>query len=133
MRLLPVHSVADAATYLYALLLDREESQNISHKAIPAVDQHLAFVRSNPYREWYLIDVGFIVGAIYISKQNEIGVGVFKKDRGHGFARRAIEMLLLKHPGERLVANINPQNEASISLFSKLGSKLIQYTYEVPS
>lgn len=135
MRLADVYSVADSACYLYALMLEREPHQNISHKSVPTVAQHLGFVRSLPYREWHLVieeSVG-VVGATYISKQNEIGIFIFKAHRGHGYGRRAVEMLLERHRGQRLVANINPMNTDSQMFFTNLGAKLIQLTYEVPA
>lgn len=134
MRLIPIQEVADAATYLYALLLERDESINISHKAMPSVDKHLAFVRSHPYREWYLIiDDPGVVGAIYLSKQNEVGIFIFKANRGHGYGRQAVEQLIAKHQGERILANISPSNHDSQMFFANLGAKLIQLTYEVPA
>jgi RimJ/RimL family protein N-acetyltransferase len=131
MRLLPVHFVADAATWLYALLLDREPSQNISHRGMPTVEQHLAFVRSNPYEEWNLVEVvDSIVGATYLTRAGEIGIFIFKAYRGHGYGKRAVQMMMEKHKDKRLLANINPANEASIGMFQKLGFNLIQHTYE---
>lgn len=134
MRLADVYSVPDAACYLYALLLERETHQNISHKQVPTAAQHLFFVRSLPYREWYLIiDDPGVVGAIYLSKQNEVGIFIFKAHRGHGYGRQAVEQLLAKHQGERILANISPSNHDSQMFFANLGAKLIQLTYEVPA
>ena len=38
---------------------------------------------------------------------------------------------VVTYPG-KLYANINPNNKISIDCFTKLGAKLIQYTYELP-
>lgn len=131
MRLIPIHEVADAACYLYALLLEREPHQNISHKGMPTVEEHLAFVRSNPYSEWYLVMADDIcVGATYLTKQSEIGIFIFRRYRGMGYGSRAVLMMAQKHKGERLLANIAPGNEASRRMFEKLGFTLIQNTFE---
>ena len=131
MRLVPVQEVADAATYLYALLAEREPHQNISHKVMPAVDRHLSFVRSNPYSEWYLIAAdNIIVGAIYLTKQNEVGIFIFRRHRGLGYGTRAVLMLAEKHKGKQILANIAPSNTSSRAMFEKLGFTLIQHTFE---
>lgn len=133
MRLIPVQEVADAATYLYALLLEREAHQNISHKAMPTVEEHLAFVRSNPYAEWCLItdeNVTIFVGAVYLTRNSEIGVFIFKDCRGHGYGKMAVQIMIERHKGKRLLANIAPGNEASRAMFEKLGFTLIQNTFE---
>jgi len=144
MRLLPVNTVADAACYLYALLLEREPYQNISHKAMPTVDEHLAFVRSNPYADWCLIEVDgdrtfigtkrHIAGATYITRQREIGIFIFKKFRGNGYGKVAVKEMVNRHGfGTKIFANIAPTNERSRKMFEKLGFRLIQHTLEGPS
>jgi RimJ/RimL family protein N-acetyltransferase len=98
---------------------------------MPTVEQHLAFVRSNPYEEWNLVEVvDSIVGATYLTRAGEIGIFIFKAYRGHGYGKRAVQMMMEKHKDKRLLANINPANEASIGMFQKLGFNLIQHTYE---
>jgi len=99
---------------------------------MPTRSEHEAFVRSRPYPHWYLIwaDV-YIVGAVYLTTQDEIGIGILRAFRRHGYASEAIALLLRKHPGKRFLANINPLNTKSVALFQKLGFKgPIQVTYE---
>jgi RimJ/RimL family protein N-acetyltransferase len=117
--------------YLYGLLAERTPEQSISHKEMPTYEQHRAFVKSEPYAAWYLVlsTVGEpVVGAAYLSKQNEIGIAIFEKHRGKGYAKEAIEELMKLHDGPFL-ANINPNNWASRCLFDRLGFKFIQVTY----
>lgn len=114
----------------YQLLQEREPRQNISHRAMPTWEEHCAFIRSMPHDAWYWFTSPgeFEAGCIYVSKQREIGVGVLKKHRGQGLAREAVLEVIRRHPG-RLLANINPVNEASIRLFASLGFSHLQVTY----
>jgi RimJ/RimL family protein N-acetyltransferase len=116
---------------LYDLLGERTPEQSISHKEMPSWEGHVAFVKSKPYRAWYFIfanDIGDAVGATYLTKQNEIGIAIFKAHRGKGYAKEAIQELMKLHDGPFL-ANINPNNWASRWLFDRLGFKFIQVTY----
>jgi RimJ/RimL family protein N-acetyltransferase len=132
-----------ATKFLYELLKEREPHQNISHRDMPTFENHIRFIDSVPYREWLLIfpvpeprfegQTLFLtedpVGAIYLSKQNEIGVSILKAHQGHGYGPLAICMLINRHPGEQFLANINPDNSRSITLFEGLGFKMLQVTY----
>ncbi len=131
MRLIPVQEIADAACYLYALLLERDPEANISHKAMPTVDDHLAFVRSNPYADWCLIWEQHIVGATYLTHADEVGIFIFKHSQGRGLGSAAVRMMMSRHPG-RVLANVAPTNERSRRMFEKLGFTLIQHTLEGP-
>ena len=130
MNLVDVYQ-CDAAWNLYNLLFERTKEQSISHKAMPSYEEHLRFIASKPYMAWYLIEVnGAMVGAVYLSKQREIGISIFKQWQGQGFAWDAVTELMRRHPG-RFLANINPANVASIGLFTNLNFKHIQNTYEL--
>lgn len=131
MRLVDVYSVPDAADVLWALLAERTPQTNISHREMPTVEQHHAFIASRPYEAWYLVDVGeaSYAGAVYLTKQREIGVGVLRRYAGFHFGRTAVRMLMEAHPG-RVLANINPQNFTSVAMFLDLGFRQLQVTYE---
>lgn len=117
---------------LYNLLLERTPQQSISHKVMPTFNEHWDFVASNPYQAWYLIGVGRdeIVGSVYLTQHNEIGIFLFKRYIGLGYAKTAVKQLMKKHKGPYL-ANVNPENQASREFFERLGGKLIQVTYEL--
>lgn len=129
----------DPAAYglLHDLLAERSPEESISHKKMPSYFEHIQFVDSKPYKAWYLVieeSEGY-VGAVYLSRQNEIGVGIFKAHRGKGYGEAAVKELMRRCPlpeGERYLANVNPDNDVSRAMFEKLGAKVIQYTYEVP-
>ena len=129
MKLVPVSRERQAINILYDLLAERTPEQSISHKGMPTMAEHTAFVRSLPYRAWYLVQVGNeYVGCVYLSKAREIGVSIFEKRRGNGYATEAVTELMRKWPG-RFLANINPANRASIAFFAKLGFQPLQVTY----
>lgn len=122
----------DSAAYgiLYDLLAERTPEQSISHKEMPTYSKHVAFIDSKPYKAWYLVidETEGYVGSIYLSKQNEIGVFIFKAHHGKGYGEAAVKKLMWNHPLDRVgryVANVNPKNKASQELFEKLGFKLI--------
>lgn len=119
----------EACQTLYELLSERDDTINISHREMPSYASHVAFVKSQPYMAWYLMQVdGEIVGSIYLSKQREVGLFVFRKHEGKGYGKEALAMLQKYWPG-KLLANVNPKNERSIEFFKGQGFKLIQATY----
>lgn len=131
MRLLSVYDCRAAEALLWQLLEEREPHQNISHRQMPTADEHHAFMASRPYAAWYMIEavvdvidaVAVItenVGAVYLTRNREIGVGILKQYRGSGYGAHAVRAVMARHPGHFL-ANINPNNEASLTLFRKLG------------
>jgi RimJ/RimL family protein N-acetyltransferase len=128
-----VHSTLTAKHLLFELLKERRPEQSISHKGMPTWEEHVAFVRSRPYEHWYLIEAdGYFRGAVYLTRQREVGVAIFEGCRGQHYAEDAVAELMRLHPG-RFLANINPANEASIALFRKLSFVgPIQITLEKP-
>jgi RimJ/RimL family protein N-acetyltransferase len=131
LTLVDVYSSPSALDVLYQLLEERKPEINISHRELPTWSDHCAFVASHPYEAWYLLKADAdIVGAIYLSRADEIGLFVFQAHQGRGYGRRALELLMERHPRERYLVNINPANEHSIAFVSKFGFRHIQNTYE---
>lgn len=127
--LAPVTSTELDYRRLYALLEERTPDQSISHKKMPQWNEHCAFVDSKPYLAWYMIcDRGDVVGAVYLSKQREIGVAIFRQYQWMGYGRAAVREIMRLHPG-RFLANINPKNTASIRFFESMGFTHLQDTY----
>lgn len=144
-RTLKLTSVYDApaalaAVTLYELLKEREPHQNISHKELPTMEEHVQFIDSNPYKAWYLLSDTFRhfdqlqviseewVGSIYLTYQREVGLWIFKKYQGQGCGTEALALLRKKHPG-RLLANVNPQNSAAFRFWERNGFRVLQHTY----
>lgn len=129
-----------AAVYLYWLLRERPPEANISHGEMPEYSAHKLYVQNHPYRAWYLIQGQCeYVGAIYLTKANEIGIAVFPEYQEHGYASEAIRAVMARYKpkhkagktGHGFLANINPKNKRSIRMFKRLGFKLLQHTYEL--
>lgn len=116
---------------LYDLLASRPEGANISHKEMPSWGGHCAFVDSHPYSAWYLVEAGgVVVGTVYLTRSNEVGVTIDTHFRRQGFGIKAVVALMHAHPRDYYLANIAPGNEASQAMFGKIGVKLIQCTYK---
>lgn len=139
-----------ALEFLYELMKERDPEINISHRALPTFEQHRQFWTRRPYRCCYLIEAtDFVtrnperdhpwIGYISATHRNEIGIVLLKTWRGHGFGPHAVNELMRLHqpvpaaPSEvngHWLANIAPANERSKSMFTRLGFREIQRTYE---
>lgn len=132
MRLISVYEYPGADEILLDLLSERPKEANISHKRMPSLEDHRRFIASMPYKAWCLIDCGEIVGSVYLTDRNEIGIAIFRQHQGKGYARNAIVMMMEKHPKvKRFIANVAPGNQRSIDLFSGMNFRHIQNTYEL--
>jgi RimJ/RimL family protein N-acetyltransferase len=119
-----------SATFLYDLLFERDPIANISHREMPTFEQHRDFVESRPYEAWYIVHADDDpIGAIYLTKKDEIGISILKAYQGNGYGKQAIYLLMRMHPVKRFLANIAPGNTRSITMFEKLGFELIQFTF----
>lgn len=129
MKLVDVYSTDKAAQVLYDLLKERKDWQNISHKAMPTWEDHVRFIESRPYAHWYLVEhEGEFVGAIYISKQRELGRFLFERFTGKGLMHEAFKILRNRHPG-KFIGNVSPLNRPAQKQVEKEGWKLVQYVY----
>lgn len=130
----------DACALTWKLLQERPAEANISHDGKTTPGEHNWFVAHHPYRIWYAMinSEGELVGTVLLTKQNEVGVAILAEHRRKGYAREAIQWLIESHapipaaPSKRsahFLANIAPNNTASIALFKGLGFNLVQCTY----
>ena len=114
--------------FLYKLLKEKKEEQNISHQSLPTFKEHCKFNNRKPYREDYIVKAGKRkVGRIYVTRENEVGIAILGRYHGSGYGTEALELIL---EGRKcILANISPKNKISQRFFRKHGFKLIQYTY----
>lgn len=146
MKLIPVDPENEThLSALYTLLAERPAAASISHKTMPPWDAHVRFVKrmvpwghcvaagEEGYAAWCFVTEmdSHIVGSVYLTDRDEIGVSIFKAEQGAGWGEAAVRMLMKEHGARRYLANINPGNEASRKMFEKLGFKLVQYTYSL--
>ena len=60
---------------LFRLLEQRRH--NISHEVMPTFGQHAAFLASNPYLGWFLVQLqSDFVGSLYLTASNTIGINI---------------------------------------------------------
>jgi RimJ/RimL family protein N-acetyltransferase len=145
MRLIPVDPKNEThVRFLYELFLSRPDDAKISCKgAPPGYDEHRHFVENHPYADWRLIGpfelrpATILVGAVFISQParpsvvgDELSVDILPQYRGNGYAEETLRLMMEKHAPRRFIANVAPENYASMALFKKLGFKLCQVTFE---
>lgn len=116
-------TAAASAAMLYQLLAEREPQESISHRSMPAWLDHVEFVKRRPYAAWYVVEADCPVGACYLTRAGEIGIGILRECRGKGYAKAAITELMRLHPRGEYLANINPHNLVSLKLFESIGFK----------
>lgn len=140
MTLVNVYRQTGAIAVLYELLRDRPAESRISHKFMPRLREHAKFVRSHPYRFWYLIrnDNRKFVGDIHVTWLNEIGVFIHSTYRGAGYGSEALQLFMKRHkpmpaiPAKRVarwLANIAPDNVIGKEFFKGHGFSQVQETY----
>jgi len=119
--------------FLYNLLKERDSRVNISHRMMPTFNEHVKFVLSKPYSNWYIIKYGQKkVGSCYITHPlNEISIHIKKEMQGKNIQQEVLQIIMKKNPKQRYIANVNPSNKKAIRFFKNNGFKLIQYTYEL--
>lgn len=70
----------DDAESLFELL--KKRSHSISHTVVPSEQEHLEFVKSQPYRYWTIIlEDGCLIGSFYIQNDNSIGINLLEPEK----------------------------------------------------
>lgn len=132
MNLIDVYARPDRHQILFDLLKERDETTNINHRELPEWWEHCRYVDSRPHDHWYFIDVdGEIVGACYVTPDDEIGIFIFRAHQGKHYGPSAVRLLMWTVGKRAYKANINPRNERSANLFAGLGFNCKQHTYEL--
>lgn len=117
--------------FFYELLKEREDIINISHKKMPSREKSDKFNASKPYAYDFVILINAErVGRVYISKANEVGIFIKKEHQNKRCGRKIMSLLFDRVRLKKYYANIAPLNIRAQKFFTKLGFRLIQYTYE---
>ena len=134
-KLTEVNGNSEDVDVLYQLLRERDFS--ISHTSLPTFEEHKEFVKNNPYRIWYMVNLDSIpIGTIYLLKDNSIGL--FLKKKYLEFTGTALSIVIKKHKplkpiksvrGKSFHINTNPNDVDLISALNEYGMKHIQSTY----
>ena len=118
--------------FLFELLKNRDQFENISHKIMPTFKNHEKFVNSKPYFKWYIIYEDLKkIGSAYITNQNEIAIHFLNIKNYEGFFLESLEIIIQKNPRKRFLLNISPKNKKLKRIVEKNKCKLIQHTYEL--
>ena len=118
--------------FLYELLKNKNLNSNISHKKMPSYDEHIEFVMSKPYTNWYIIECDKKnVGSIYLSKQDEIGISINNDFEYDQIAKTALKLLMKLNPRKRYLANVSPNNKKLQEFLLKNGFAILQNVYEM--
>jgi RimJ/RimL family protein N-acetyltransferase len=136
MELRDVYGDLNAIPFLYELLRQRDiNTVSLSHRVMPTVSEHIAFVMSKPYTMWFVVWAdGIRVGAIYLTNRNEIGIDIRKNAQRKGYGEWAVRKLMStcpmhgNKPIQGFYANVNPKNTPSLNMFRKLGFVDFQMT-----
>ena len=120
--------------FLYDLLSERKQFENISHKKLPSYTNHVKFIKSKPYSKWLFIEYGDkIIGSVYLSKNNEIAIWIKKsiKDYKMGVHNKVLQEIATKFSRKKYFTNLNARNKKLINFYKKNGFKLIYFTFEL--
>ena len=118
--------------FLYDLLKNKDPNANISHKKMPSYDEHVKFVMSKPYTNWYIIEYEKKnVGAIYLSKQDEIGISINNDYEYDQIVKPALKLLMKLNQRKRYLANTSPKDVRSQEFLLKNGFTGLEYVYEM--
>ena len=119
-------------SFLYELLKNKDPNSNISHKKMPSYDEHVKFVMSEPYTIWYIIEYDKKnVGAIYLSKLDEIGISINNDFEYDQIAKIALRLLMELNPRKRYLVNVSPKDVRSQEFLLKNGFTGLEYVYEM--
>ena len=120
------------ALFLYELLKNKDPNANISHKKMPSYDEHVEFVMSKPYTNWYIIEYDKKnIGSIYLSKQDEIGISINNDYEYDQIVKSALELLMKLNQRKRYLANTSPKDVRSQEFLLKNGFIGLEYVYEM--
>ena len=107
-------------------------NSNISHKKMPSYDEHVEFVMSKPYTNWYIIECDKKnVGSIYLSKRDEIGISINNGFEYDQIVKTALKLLMKLNPRKRYLANVSPKDVRLQEFLLKNGFSGLEYAYEM--
>ena len=107
---------------------------------MPSYKKHKQFVNSKPYRYWFIIlSSNQVIGNTYITRLNEISIKL--KKNNSLYYQETLSLLInnfkplkaIPQKEEVVLINVSAKDKSLINLFSRMGLKKIQETYNVTS
>ena len=137
LRLIKVNDKRSHANTLFTILKNRKKKENISHKQLPTLSEHIKFIKSKPYRYWFIVEKEKkLLGTLYITRNNVISIKLLKKNKKIfiellTYVSKNIKPLGLiptvRNPNFSI--NLSPENKYYANLLLNIGAKKIQETY----
>tara|TARA_B100000963_G_C22562522_1_gene642097 strand:- start:956 stop:1420 length:465 start_codon:yes stop_codon:yes gene_type:complete len=137
LRLIKVNDKRSHANTLFTILKNRKKKENISHKKLPTLSEHIKFIKSKPYRYWFIVEKEKkLLGTLYITRNNVISIKLLKKNKKIfiellTYVSKNIKPLGLiptvRNPNFSI--NLSPENKYYANLLLNIGAKKIQETY----
>jgi len=135
-RVLPSEAQIES---LFELLLQRVHK--ISCEDV-SYNEHKRFVKSHPYRDWFLIRVSdSYVGSFYVSKENTIGINV-----SDGYVSLVVTQIVIfvkenfkplppipSIRSDKFAVNVPPSNVQLAKALEEVDAKIAQISYILPS
>ena len=117
--------------FLYRLLAERNEIENISHRKMPTYQEHVEHLQTIPVKQYVIYTEGEKkpIGYLSFSDKGEIGLH-FIKEEDTDENKEEVLRSVLKDKGQKYFINIAPRNKSLQVAAEKCGFRLIQYTYE---
>jgi hypothetical protein len=122
---------------LYSLIKSRKH--NISNQILPSLTKHSEFVKSHPYRAWYLLRLNKdYLGTVYLLKNNSIGFTSNKQNEW--ILTQSLNFILEKYEPLKEIKALRPPyffmnipitNKKLIEHMNKSGAIQIQLTYNL--
>ena len=114
---------------LYELLKVRKFS--ISHQKLPSFEEHEEFVKSHPYRQWWLVlENSKLIGSVYLTDDNAIGINLIEEDQRIYFGNKPLPPIPSVRP-KFFYVNVAPENLILKETLAKLGAKHTQCSYRI--
>jgi hypothetical protein len=135
---LEVLPTEDQISTLFHLLQQRNHV--ISHKNMPSFQEHSDFVKSHPYRAWYIVLKDHLpIGSFYISVENNIGINVVDSNTHQSvdaiirFVKNNYSPLppIKSVRSVAFVINVPFSNDKLIAALDKSGAKKVQITFTI--
>lgn len=124
---------------LFALLgqrLHKISCEDVSYS------EHKQFVKSHPYRDWYLIRLGdSYVGSFYVSRENTIGINVSDRyillvvSQIINFVKENFKPLppIPSIRSDKFAVNVPPTNVQLAKALEEIDAKIAQISYYLPN